>query len=258
MDKREAGQAALIFNPAAGRREAHGHVREIADQLVERGWTVEWHERAPQISATDLARQAVAAGAEVVIAAGGDGTVNAVLKLKKRIGNLAYVWTALHEAIRYRGARVSVAVDGREIQRDAWLIMVSNFRLDAQSLLRGPVEGVSAVTDGLLDVAIFTGRTISQILPRLLLQLASRVGGRLTTEPEVEVEVLRGKEVSIRSSRALPVQADGEPIGETPMTFTVVPRAFHIIVPPEIAARAREAPTRSWRPAGGEASTKKP
>jgi diacylglycerol kinase family enzyme len=37
--------------------------------------------------------------------------------------------------------------------------------------------------------------------------------------------------VRIEANRTLPVQADGDLIGETPIEMTVLPRAFRVIVP---------------------------
>jgi len=44
------------------------------------GWLVTWHETSPERNATDLAREAVAEGVDVLIAAGGDGTINEVIQ----------------------------------------------------------------------------------------------------------------------------------------------------------------------------------
>lgn len=71
--------ATLIFNPAAGQREVRDGLRRAVGRLIEAGWTVRWRETSPTINATALARAAVGEGSEVVIAAGGDGTINEVI-----------------------------------------------------------------------------------------------------------------------------------------------------------------------------------
>lgn len=71
--------ATLIFNPAAGQREVRDSLRRAVGRLVEAGWTVRWRETSPSVGATALARSAVDEGSEVVIAAGGDGTINEVI-----------------------------------------------------------------------------------------------------------------------------------------------------------------------------------
>jgi len=68
----------LIWNPMAGQRDAQQPLREAVEVLEEGGWRVRVREAARPGDCTELAKSAVAEGAEVVIAAGGDGTVNAV------------------------------------------------------------------------------------------------------------------------------------------------------------------------------------
>lgn len=304
-------KATLIFNPVAGQREVRTHLRNVVGYLAENGWTVEWKETTLEISATDLAREAVEQGAEVVIAAGGDGTINGVinglaeqpnvrlgilptgtanvwaresglanvsllgpnleaagavlvdgvtlpidvgkagddyfllmagvgfdalvtrhidLDMKKRVGALAYAWTAIKEARRYRGARVRVTIDGVEATYSAWLVTISNSKLYALV----PLAVDASVTDGLLDVGIFTGRS----WPAILRHAVGIALGRHMHDPEVKF--LRGKEIIVQSVPPLPVQVDAEPTGQTPMTFTVVPQALRVIVPREMAGSLSE------------------
>jgi len=70
--------ATIILNPAAGR----GAARRVKDPVVrafhEQGWAVDLVETRHPGHATDLAVQAVQAGARVVVAVGGDGAVHEV------------------------------------------------------------------------------------------------------------------------------------------------------------------------------------
>lgn len=73
--------ALLIVNPVAGATEARReHLRTIVGYLTEQGWMVRWHETAPNRSATALAQQAVDEGCDVVVVAGGDGTINEAIQ----------------------------------------------------------------------------------------------------------------------------------------------------------------------------------
>ncbi|MBA3531001.1 MAG: diacylglycerol kinase family lipid kinase [Ardenticatenales bacterium] len=304
-------RATLIFNPVAGQREMRTPLHNVVGYLTEQGWSVEWKETTPDISATALARQAVAAGAEVVIAAGGDGTINGVLqaligqpqvrlgilptgtanvwaresgisnvsllganleragevlvngvtlpidvgkagdryfllmsgvgfdahvtrhidlRFKRSLGALAYAWTAVYEALKYRGARVRIIIDGEEITRNGWLVTISNSKLYALV----PLAVNASVTDGMLDIGIFAGRQ----WPHILRQAIAIVLGQHMRDPEVEF--LRGKEIHVQSVPPLPVHVDAEPIGHTPMTFSVVHKAVRIIVPREMAGPMSE------------------
>jgi YegS/Rv2252/BmrU family lipid kinase len=64
----------IIFNPVAGRRRAHLLWR-VLDVLAENGARLELAETHRPGHATELAREAAAAGARLVVAAGGDGTI---------------------------------------------------------------------------------------------------------------------------------------------------------------------------------------
>ena len=300
-------KATLIFNPVAGQWEVRGQLRQVVGYLAERGWTVEWRETTPEIGATHLTRDAIAQGSEVVIAAGGDGTINGVVNglvghshvklgilptgtanvwahetgimnvpllspnletagqvlingatieidvgkagdhyfllmagigfdalvtqhtnpaLKKRVGPLAYGWTAIREVLNYRGARMRITIDGETIERYAWMVTVSNSKLYA--LL--PLAINASVRDGMLDIGIFAGRT----WPVILRHVISILLRRHTSEPKVEF--LRGKEVTIESYPPLPIQVDGESIS-TPITkFSIVPKALRIVVPHDMVS----------------------
>ena len=299
-------KATLVFNPVAGQREVRTQLHQVVGYLAEHGWMVEWKETTPDISATDLTREAISLGSQVLIAAGGDGTINGVINglvghshvrlgilptgtanvwaresgitnlpllepnletaghvlvngvtltidvgkagdlyfllmaslgfdalvtrhtnpsLKKRVGPFAYAWTAMKEAPKYRGARMRITIDGKTIERNAWMVTISNSKLYA--LL--PLALNASLTDGLLDVGIFAGRT----WPVILRHMSSIISGRHTSEPKVEF--LRGKEIHIESDPPLPVQIDGDPISQPVMTFSVVPKALRIIVPREMA-----------------------
>ncbi|MBV9655984.1 MAG: diacylglycerol kinase family lipid kinase [Acetobacteraceae bacterium] len=64
----------VLFNPAAGRRRAHLLWR-VLDVLSANGTRLEITETTGRGHATELARQAAQAGAPLVVAAGGDGTI---------------------------------------------------------------------------------------------------------------------------------------------------------------------------------------
>lgn len=70
----------MIYNPYAGQVVARRRLEEVVDFLRSKGWSVEGREVSRPMEATEQARDAVKRGAEVVIAAGGDGTVNEVAR----------------------------------------------------------------------------------------------------------------------------------------------------------------------------------
>ncbi len=73
-------RAWLIENPAAGQDNWAEQIAAARETLRCAGWEIEARQTTGPGDATTLAREAVAAGAEVVIIAGGDGTVNEALQ----------------------------------------------------------------------------------------------------------------------------------------------------------------------------------
>jgi diacylglycerol kinase (ATP) len=71
-------QAELIYNPSGGQVVVRHELDDVVAFLDRRGWSVTLRETSKPLEATELARHAVNRGANVVIAAGGDGTVNEV------------------------------------------------------------------------------------------------------------------------------------------------------------------------------------
>jgi diacylglycerol kinase family enzyme len=71
-------QAELIYNPRGGQVVVRRELDNVVALLSRYGWSVALRETSKPLEATELARHAVHRGAKVVIAAGGDGTVNEV------------------------------------------------------------------------------------------------------------------------------------------------------------------------------------
>jgi hypothetical protein len=69
----------LIVNPAAGSAEDGSPVQTAREALTAAGHRVDVRETAGQGDAERLSREAVALGADVIVAAGGDGTLNEVV-----------------------------------------------------------------------------------------------------------------------------------------------------------------------------------
>jgi diacylglycerol kinase (ATP) len=71
-------KAQVILNPNAGQRDRRRELKAAMTYLEEHGWQLTLRETHGPEEATTYARQAVAEGYDVVIAAGGDGTVSEV------------------------------------------------------------------------------------------------------------------------------------------------------------------------------------
>jgi len=71
-------QAELIYNPSGGQVVVRHELDDVVAFLNRYGWSVTLRETSKPLEATELACHAVNRGAKVVIAAGGDGTINEV------------------------------------------------------------------------------------------------------------------------------------------------------------------------------------
>ncbi len=71
-------RAFIVLNPVAGPDDGTEVRVVIETVLAEAGWEVEVHETSKSENVTERTRSALEAGYEVVVAAGGDGTVAAV------------------------------------------------------------------------------------------------------------------------------------------------------------------------------------
>ena len=79
-------------------------------------------------------------------------------------------------------------------------------------------------TDGFLDALIIDD--LSKL--DLLWSLPRIYRGTHLTHPKVKAQ--RVKQIDIESSQHIPLQADGELLGDTPACFYVLPAALNIII----------------------------
>lgn len=73
-------EALVVFNPHTGKQRGWSRLLEALAYLRQWGWRVHVRETVQRGDASALARDAVASGYSVVIAAGGDGTVNETIQ----------------------------------------------------------------------------------------------------------------------------------------------------------------------------------
>lgn len=304
----------MIANPTSGQAEAlAGQLTDALAIWRRHGWLVDLVHTRASGDATQIAARAAAAGVDLVIAAGGDGTLNEALNGlvgsdtalaplpigtvnvwarelalprdiralaellpslpryrvdvgragtrwfllmagigfdaavvaglqahdKRRLGILAYAMRAFAIARQYRGVRVRMVLDGRVIRRWALMIVLGNTPLYGGVM---QLTEHARVGDGVLDVCIIRGSSIIDLARAAGAALLLR---RASIDPRMEH--LRARDITIETRRPLPVQVDGDLLGETPMQFTVADRALTVLMPPARATALFAPPT----PMGG-------
>lgn len=292
-------RALVILNPVAG-QSAPDEVRRVLDEVfAAAGWAFRLCETSKNVSYADLVAEAELEGYDVVIAAGGDGTValvanqlvgsrmplaiipigtgnmlsrelgipldlpgaaavvvgehrifdldamrigtrhfflNAGVGLpaavmrdtnresKRRFGMLAYASTAAHKLLQPRRTRIRLVVDGQRRTVRAGFVMVANAGTIGLPQVRWTADTLA--DDGVLEVIVSRARSLGDYL---VLVWYLWTGRSLASTPFSVYKASR--QVSVTASRPLPVQADGEVIGEGTLELRMVPRAVKVVVP---------------------------
>ena len=149
----------------------------------------------------------------------GEVAVMADREAKDRLGNLAYVVSAIRATVGAPNSDYTITLDGQEIHSHGVMCVVINQSAGLMHI-RPPVDGA----DGLLDVAIFRDESLSTV---------ARAAGNvlLRNENIVPVEHWQGREVTVVSRPAQAIQADGEVLPEGSVTVRIVPGAVRFVVP---------------------------
>jgi YegS/Rv2252/BmrU family lipid kinase len=295
----DVSRAIVILNPGSGNATVEGVRAALGRVWGGVGSAYEVHDLAPGEDLTRLVREAVAQGCDLVVAAGGDGTVSTVAEAlvgtsarlgiiplgttnvlarelgvpldvegacrllagphetraidamrvgdfhaftqigigidalmirdtteasKKRFGTLAYVWRAVVGLAGFQPRRFSIAADDkRERPRASQVLLVNCGTLGATRLRWVPG---ARVDDGRIEVCIIRARTALDYLG-LAWDL---VRGRHREGRNVRYLHAR-RVVAVGGDRSIPVQADGEAIGTTPIEVRVVPGALRVVAP---------------------------
>ena len=143
---------------------------------------------------------------------------------KRRFGRLAYLWTALTRLIGFQPRRFTITADDRVFVVKASQVLVANTGMMGQPPLRwGPDIRPD---DGRLDICIARARSLrdySGLLWHVLFDSHRK-------SPNLRYEVA-SRFILIEAKHPLPIQADGEILGPTPVRIEVVPQALRVVVP---------------------------
>jgi diacylglycerol kinase (ATP) len=139
-----------------------------------------------------------------------------------RLGPLTYLAGLLCGFLTYRAPRMRVAGGSLDREESMFLTFAALGRYCGGGMHVAP--GAST-DDGLFDVV-----TVGEVGKlELLANLRRLFDG--TLPDYAKVSVARASMVRVESSPPARVQADGELLGHTPVTFSVLPRAVRVIVP---------------------------
>ncbi len=141
--------------------------------------------------------------------------------LKRRLGVLAYVLHGIPMLHRLRTANLAWEAEDASAVEGVGLVVVSNTRLYGGILTFSPE---ASALDGQLDACIFMPGNAADALRQALKVVARRHPG------DAGVRELRTPRFEI-TTPGIPVQLDGDVVGETPVALTVEQGAITMSVP---------------------------
>nr|WP_240896660.1 hypothetical protein [Kineococcus vitellinus] len=161
-----------------------------------------------------------------ILASGVDALVNErANRWRWPRGPARYTLAALRELAVVRGVPLRVTLDGVGFEREALLVAVANTGCYGGGMLMAPHADP---TDGLLDVVV-----VDRLSPLAALRVFPTVRrGRHLDLPVVSVHRARTVRLEALPGGAVPrPHADGEPLGELPVTCEAVPGALRVLAP---------------------------
>lgn len=141
-------------------------------------------------------------------------------RLQKSLGHWARFFGFWSAILAFRPQKVTVTAGRKSYDGTAFNLVVGNCQFAGGGMRLSPR---SYPGDGVLDVLVMKGPKSDAftMLPRIWR------GEHVPSERIVE---MNGKDVRIESAKPMPVEADGEPLGVTPATFEVIPKAIRLRV----------------------------
>jgi diacylglycerol kinase (ATP) len=141
---------------------------------------------------------------------------------KNKIGNLAYILSAIQALKDSKIIHYHLTLDGKAMEAEGITCMIANSgSIGTPGLSLAPSISVS---DGLLDVVVIRTGDIGSVIS----VAASVIAKNENAQP---LQHWQAREIKITTDTPQTVQADGELIGETPANVKVIPQAVRVIVP---------------------------
>jgi diacylglycerol kinase (ATP) len=176
----------------------------------------------------DVGRLTTAEGSRIFAVACGAGFDAELMRStaarhKRLFGMGAYVATAVGLATTITRARLRVEADDGVLEAQAALVLVANCGQLIPGVL--PLHAAVRPDDGVLDVVVLDAASIpgaARVVWRMFVRRPHQDPG---------ITFVRAGRVRVTAEPPLPVQADGEAAGTTPLTVEILPLALHVLAP---------------------------
>jgi diacylglycerol kinase (ATP) len=170
--------------------------------------------------AETLAREAVRAGWDYVIAAGGDGTLNEVINGIATPSPPRGVCVGIVPLGTANDFARSIGMTG-DVDTDLYNVVVANGQFVAGGL---PIAPQADPSDGVLDAVLIPKRSAAEMA---LLAAEMLLGKHLSSDAVI---FRRAKKISVQSQPGMWFNADGELVGNEPIVFQVLPGALDFVI----------------------------
>lgn len=145
-------------------------------------------------------------------------------QLRWPTGQWSYTVASMLELPRARPVRLDLVIDGDATAIDATLVAVANTPRFGGGMVVAPG---AEPDDGLLDVVVIGAAPLRELVQLL----ASARSGKHVNHPQVTVARGRRVEIAAANGEAVPVRADGEPLGSAPVVLELDPGSLLVCAP---------------------------
>ncbi|MCC8409405.1 diacylglycerol kinase family lipid kinase [Mucilaginibacter sp. UR6-1] len=143
-------------------------------------------------------------------------------KNAKKRGFYSYFKSSVQEILNYKSQSYHIAIDGREYDREAFMLSFAN---SSQFGNNAHVSPKASVQDGMLDVCVVKPFPLYKF-PEMALRMFNK-----TADKSPYVEIIRGKRIHVTRTGQGPAHLDGEPqIIGTDAEINIIPRSLNVIV----------------------------
>jgi diacylglycerol kinase (ATP) len=152
---------------------------------------------------------------------GFDAHISEVFSHDKKRGFGAYIKSSFREITNYRSETYQLDIDGKAYTKQAFMLSFAN---SSQYGNNAHISPRASVQDGLLDVCV-----VKPFPLYMFIMMGLRMFTK-TTEGSQYVEIIRGKQITVKREKEGPIHLDGEPqMMGADIMVEVLPAALKLI-----------------------------
>jgi len=158
-----------------------------------------------------------------ILSAGIDSDVSRIaLETRLKLGTFVYTYGVLRAIAGWKPASWKVTIDGESHDYPGYSVAVANSGVFGGGMYLAPD---ASLEDGLLDIVLIS----QQSKVRYLRGLPRVFNGSHLQDPAIKL--LQGREITFEADRPFTAYADGDPIGDLPLTVKVLPGSLRVVAP---------------------------